>query len=139
MQGYTFIYEYMGYFSDPILVNPTFNVEHPSNNDKYGNNEYRVWDLYVPTDFFIECDLIYSDTEHGSDYILFGDGAKRKDDDADRWTNITGKSRRVPKNFTSSYIIMIFTSDGDNTDFGFRIEFSSVERNQSSYTSKPNK
>ena len=127
----------MDCFSDPILVNPTYNVEHPSHKGKYVNNDYQLWELRVPTDSFIEYDLIYFDTENGPDYILFGDGVKRKDDDADRWTNVTGKSRRVTKNFTSSYIIMIFTSDGVNTDYGFRIEFSSVERNQSSHTSKP--
>ena len=96
-----------------------------------------MWELYVSTDFFIESTIVYLDAQGGNDYIFFGDGVNKKCNDVDRWSNVTGEINRITANFTSSSVIIIFTSDGLIADDGFQIKFSAVERNRTLKSGKP--
>ena len=107
-----------------ILASPNF----PS---LYSNNIFLTWNIKAPRFFLGRANIITFDLQQNSDFVYIGQGVDDFSDDFEEWTRLTGSLRDIWEEsefiFNSSFISVIFTSDGDTRYSGFRIEFSGVK------------
>ena len=89
---------------------------------------YLIWNIRAPKHFAVTATVTTFDLQNGSDFVYIGQGVNDFSDDFQDWTHLTGSLRDIwderEFTFSSLFISVIFTSDGDTTDTGFRIEFS---------------
>ena len=104
-----------------IMTSPNFP-------DTYPNNAYIFWKIRTSLEFSIHVNIITFDIQRNSDYVYIGDGVNQFSSHSAEWKTLSGTLRDVWSSvqFTSnsSFLLLIFTSDGEGTDIGFRIEFS---------------
>ena len=79
-----------------------------------------MWQLYAPGGIGILVKFVYLDTEINEDFVHIG--TELEAFNINHWFNMSGHIRGVCKNFTSNSIAIIFTSNGAENSFGFKIE-----------------
>ena len=71
--------------------------------------------------------MITFDVQKQNDFVHIGHGVNRFSEDFDEWIHLTGSLKDIwnTRHITinTSFISVIFTSDGATLDTGFRIEF----------------
>ena len=121
-------------FSSPdlMLINTrSVFIESPQFPGNYPNNVYKFWSINAPIDYVIKVEFTQLQIERRADFIYVGDGVNEFSRTSHKWLHLTGHLRDIWDNrrltSNSSTIIIIFTSDGSGTNFGFRIECSAYK------------
>ena len=110
-------------------------VSSPNFPNPYPKNMYLIWNFRAPKYFLVKTRVTNFDLQYNSDFVHIGQGNSDFTDDFDEWTHLTGSLRDIwderEFTFNGSFISVIFTSDGDTTHTGFRIEFSGEKSEES--------
>ena len=125
------VYTVLYFHVDLIILNgKTLIMTSPNFPGAYPNNAFIFWKIRTAAEYSIRVNIITFDTQRDSDYVCIGDGVHHFNSHLEEWRILSGAFRDVwnSTEFTSnsSFILLIFTSDGEGTDLGFRIELSGV-------------
>ena len=89
----------------------------------YHDNAYVYQEIRVQQGFVISVSLLTLDSENEADYLYIGDGADSFNKVSPRWRKFTGTLKQsLHFKSTSPWIVIIFTSDGNETAQGFTLE-----------------
>ena len=97
-------------------------MQYPHLTKFYENNAYEIWDLIAPKGIGININIVYMDLESNADFVYFGNSLREFNSTSEHWIEMTGFHKATWKNFTSAHVVMIFTSNGINSNSGFIIE-----------------
>ena len=97
---------------------------------RISKQRFHIWKIRTAAEYSIRVNIITFDTQLDSDYVCIGDGVHHFNSHSEEWRILSGNFRDIwsSMEFTSnsSFILLIFTCDGEGTDIGFRIELSGV-------------
>ena len=107
-----------------FLVKTSETLQYPKHANHYEHNSYEIWDLIAPEGIGMNLNIVYMDVESNADFVYIGNSLQAFNTTSEHWIMMTGSHRGTWKNFTSTSISIIFTSNGiiSRSNLGFMID-----------------